>query len=437
MAENMETILSPWETEAFIEHFQALPLEEFGTKRWFEHHKVLMLLNQQSVLEISSMREESVKELFITFQKIPVLIYEAIQIEIWKHKVFPMLIEINEEPSNTFILFSVFYHEELAVSLLENVLYHSETIETIDDCILDLIDYAINNITHLLFGKKQELEINDRTSSCLQELLEKWSELEFDIGIKCISILRYLSEFANNLPLCALSRMLCTHDLPYLLCQLIESKPWTKLINGEKFCYDGKWEKVNFSEEDKICKTEGQVWFGLREILLNPNCAPYYEITEFRLSQFLKLQKFLHEHVLDQIPPLLDLRKWLSYLNVTSQASNAQRPINVEMIPEIRSTIMDKHNKKWKKLAKNQSKTLFTKNIDEIKATAQILSESYDMNKLDIVDGKKCFLCKNTAKKRCSKCKEAWYCDRECQVKDWNNHKDFCTKIEQFKETND
>lgn len=73
---------------------------------------------------------------------------------------------------------------------------------------------------------------------------------------------------------------------------------------------------------------------------------------------------------------------------------------------------MEKYNKKWKRLAKNQSKTLFTKNIDEIKATAQILSESYDMNKIEIVDGKKCFLCKNTANKRCSKCKEAWYCDR-------------------------
>lgn len=40
--------------------------------RWFEHHKVLMLLNQQSILEISSMREESVKELFISFQKVHV-----------------------------------------------------------------------------------------------------------------------------------------------------------------------------------------------------------------------------------------------------------------------------------------------------------------------------------------------------------------------------
>ena len=73
---------------------------------------------------------------------------------------------------------------------------------------------------------------------------------------------------------------------------------------------------------------------------------------------------------------------------------------------------MEKHHKKWKRLAKHQSKTLFTKNIEDIKTTAQILSESYDMEKLEIIDQKKCFLCKEIAKQRCSKCKEAWYCGR-------------------------
>ena len=63
---------------------------------------------------------------------------------------------MNEEPTNTFILFSVFYHEELAVSLLENVLFHSESIEIMDDCVLDLIDYAVNNITVLLYGENED-----------------------------------------------------------------------------------------------------------------------------------------------------------------------------------------------------------------------------------------------------------------------------------------
>lgn len=53
--------------------------------------------------------------------------------------------------------------------------------------------------------------------------------------------------------------------------------------------YDGKWEMMKENDEDKICRVEGQVWIGLREILLNPKCAPYYEITEFRMSQLVKV----------------------------------------------------------------------------------------------------------------------------------------------------
>ena len=94
------------------------------------------------------------------FIQISVIIHEAIQIGIWKHKVLPLLIEMNEEPTNTFILFSIFYHEELAVSLLENVLFHFESIGTIDNCVLDLIDYAVNNITALLFGEIDDFESN-------------------------------------------------------------------------------------------------------------------------------------------------------------------------------------------------------------------------------------------------------------------------------------
>ena len=53
--------------------------------------------------------------------------------------------------------------------------------------------------------------------------------------------------------------------------------------------YNGKWEKIGDNDYDKICKFEGQVWFGLRELLLNPKCAPYYDITEVRASQLSKV----------------------------------------------------------------------------------------------------------------------------------------------------
>lgn len=65
-------------------------------------------------------------------------------------------------------------------------------------------------------------------SSCLEEIVEKQKAFEFDIGMRCISILHYLIEILDSLPLCAVSRMLAIHDVPYLLAQLIENQPWKK-----------------------------------------------------------------------------------------------------------------------------------------------------------------------------------------------------------------
>ncbi|KAG7205046.1 hypothetical protein KM043_005427 [Ampulex compressa] len=436
MSERVEYIVAPWEAEAFVESLKPTELQDVCTNGWFEFHKRLILLNQQSVLEISGLREESIKEWFVTLKKIPILIYEAIQIDIWKHKVFPRLIEMNGEPENTFMIFSVFYHEDVAVSLLENVLFHCDSAESMDDSVLDLVDYAVKYAALLLDTKVVEIYENIKDpNSCLEEILEKKKELEFDIGMRSISILRYLAEFLDSLPLSVLSRMLATHDIPYLLVQLIENKPWKKEdAEGEIMIYNGSWKRIKKEELGKISKMEGQVWFGLRELLLNPKCAPYYEITEHRLAHLLKLQKYLHEDTLDQISPLLDLKRWLSYLNISPSHSRATRGVNVEIMPQIKSSIVEKYHKKWKKLAKHQSKYMFTKDIEYIKNSAQILSDAYDLDKLDCIDTKQCFLCTEIAKKRCSKCKEAWYCGRECQVKDWENHRITCEKITKAKE---
>ncbi|EFN80765.1 Zinc finger MYND domain-containing protein 10, partial [Harpegnathos saltator] len=363
---------------------------------------------------------------------IAVLIHEVIQIDIWKHKVFPLLIDLNGEPSNTFMLFSVLYHEVVAASLLENILFHYESVQMLDDTVIDLIDYSVQRVTMLLDEKSLEIyeSLQVKTpNSCLEEILEKLKTFEFDIGMRCISILHYLIEFLDNLPLYVVSRMLVIHDIPYLFTQLIENQPWKKQNeNGEMLIYDASWKKIQVDETKKVFKREGQVWFTLRELLLNPKCSSYYKITEHRLSQLTKLQRYLHEDLLDQIAPLVELKRWLSYLNIpsTMPSPNAAKPVFVEVIPQVKLSVLKKYHKKWNKLARHQSKYLFTTDTNYIKDAAQILSDVYDLEKLDRIKTKKCFLCQELSKKRCSKCKEAWYCSRQCQVKDWDNHKDIC-----------
>ena len=40
-----------------------------------------------------------------------------------------------------------------------------------------------------------------------------------------------------------------------------------------------------------------------------------------------------------------------------------------------------------------------------------------------------CSVCGKESTSRCSKCKTVYYCSRECQLRDWPNHKQSCNKI--------
>mmetsp|Transcript_11869 Transcript_11869/g.32105 ORF Transcript_11869/g.32105 Transcript_11869/m.32105 type:complete len:94 (+) Transcript_11869:138-419(+) len=47
----------------------------------------------------------------------------------------------------------------------------------------------------------------------------------------------------------------------------------------------------------------------------------------------------------------------------------------------------------------------------------------------ELLDEPKCELCGKDAEKRCSRCKTAWYCSRECQLAGWKKHKPFCQMV--------
>jgi len=54
----------------------------------------------------------------------------------------------------------------------------------------------------------------------------------------------------------------------------------------------------------------------------------------------------------------------------------------------------------------------------------------YNYNIIDgLIEGFKCGNCQKEASKRCSKCKQEFYCTRECQVQHWKEHKKVCKPL--------
>jgi hypothetical protein len=56
----------------------------------------------------------------------------------------------------------------------------------------------------------------------------------------------------------------------------------------------------------------------------------------FNWNFVFQLQRHLHEDVLDQIAPLIELKRWLSYLNISPAMSSSKScPVHVEVIPQV------------------------------------------------------------------------------------------------------
>lgn len=119
------------------------------------------------------------------------LVHEVVLIDLWKHKVLPCLLKLDPEPEGTFLAYSILYHEAVCVSLLELVMFHGSAAEALADSAHDLEDYAYGAVSQLLVIDGEEK----------RELVKQRDDLCFDIGIRCLSILRYLAEHLDRLDL--------------------------------------------------------------------------------------------------------------------------------------------------------------------------------------------------------------------------------------------
>lgn len=445
--DGLQVLLSS-EAEAYIEAFNAFDIKEIGSPRFYLQHEYLERLNMQAVISASKDEDEFVKEFFISFEKIPVLIHDLITTEIWKQKVFPELIRVDREPDLVFPLYTVLYHEAIVVNLLETLLFHQEACQSAGDAIVDLIDFCYRKLTHLTGtclnrsdDDNDELDITTISSkvsaSTVEELENQEEKLKFSIAIKTISILSYIINHLSSLPLACSERILNTHDVPLLFVQLIESSPWTREKSGTilKFA-DSKWQKVATSDRFVLVKTEGQVWISIFQLLLTGENRGRYELTSYKKGILLRMRPYLSEILLDQIPSLIELQRYLDQLAIMDPPS-VKRDLILEQVPEIWDRIMKTYEGQWVKIAQKQNQLYFNASNGNLRHLANRLAETYSMDAFEnlITEPPKCGVCGQLATKRCSRCANEWYCSRECQVAHWPKHKKSCNLMYEATQT--
>ncbi|XP_003476744.1 zinc finger MYND domain-containing protein 10 isoform X1 [Cavia porcellus] len=425
-------LLLPGEADTLVQQLRSFRPQEMGSEGWNQQHEKMEKLNMQAILDATASQGERIQELLVTYGKIPTLVEELIAVEMWKLKVFPVLCRLEDfKPLNTFPIYMVVHHEASIINLLETVFFHKEVCESADDTLLDLVDYCHRKLTLLIGqtshgGPPKEKEFQDSTP--MQELQNQAALMEFEISLKALSVLRYITDCVDSLSLSTLSRMLSTHNLPCLLVELLEHSPWRRQEGGKLQQFEsGHWQAVTPSEQQKLSKLEGQVWIALYNLLLSPAARSQYYLTSFAKGQLLKLQAFLTDILLDQLPNLADLKGFLAHLALV-ETQPPKKDLVLEQIPEIWQRLEQENKGKWQAIAKHQLQHVFSPSEQDLRLQARRWSETYRLDVLEAVAPERphCAYCNAEASKRCSRCQKEWYCCRECQVKHWEKHRKAC-----------
>ncbi|XP_029288083.1 zinc finger MYND domain-containing protein 10 isoform X2 [Cottoperca gobio] len=353
-----------------------------------------------------------------------------ILVEVWKHKVFPVLCQLQDfNPKSTFHLYMVIHHEATIINLLETIMYNKDSCEAAGDSVLDLVDYCHRKLTLLASRATREGQhslTGKAGVSSIEELQMQSAALEFEISLKAVSVLRFITDHTESISV--INRMLCTHNMPCVLVQLIDCCPWSRCQQGEAEKYiNGRWQRIPVEDRLKMTKLDGQIWISLYNLLLKEDCQRKYDFNNFNKNQLLKLRGYLTEVLMDQLPNLVELQRYLAHLALTDPAP-PRKELILEQIPEMWNHIVRENNGKWKAIAKYQVKETFSPSERDLRLQAQRLDRVYNLDVLEslLPEKPKCGSCGKEAVKRCSQCQGEWYCHRECQVKHWPKHKRAC-----------
>lgn len=388
-------ILSVDEAERYVESLREFSIEEVGSDAWMDQHELLEKLNLQAHHCTMSNSDEFVLEAILTFDKLKVLIHDLIITEAWVDLVFPNMIDTLAE-KNSMRTYFILYHQASLINLFEVLLYHKHVCEAGGEMLIELVDYCARKLMRLNGGydfssydpvqdqqtisslgsaensndnAKKFLEKMEKRTP-VEDLMQHLSQIEFRVCITAVAIARFLCEHSDSLVLSVSTRITDTHDYLVLMIPLIENPPWTRRIPAAAG-KPAKWQKlIDFKWTDvlpidllKLTKLEGQPWLALFALLSKKVFRERYHINSFRKDQLLRVRKFLNDILLDQLPVLADIQRYMDELAMSDgsqdPAANATSSLfKFQQVAVYREKLLK--NKNWKTIALEQLRLTFT-----------------------------------------------------------------------------
>lgn len=98
---------------------------------------------------------------------------------------------------------------------------------------------------------------------------------------------------------------------------LVESQFWMRRndrVGALQKYVDSAWRTVAASDRAALCKTEAQLWLIVTNLCMDAAAQQRYHMHSYRKNQLMRLKKFMNEVLVDQLPPLRDLQRYLEEL---------------------------------------------------------------------------------------------------------------------------
>ncbi len=224
------------------------------------------------------------------------------------------------------------------VNLLECLCYHAHAVGAVKDASLDLTDYCARRLAALHSRAKAFRELNParnpeekpaefadklKNRSAREELEEQALQIEFTVSVSCVALVRMVCEHVGELTVAAVSRIVDKHDFLLSVIPLIEHPPWTRARqDGTKRIWqkldNGEWTDVPHDRLLDVTKLEAQAWFALYWLSMHQEIRKRYGFDAYRKQTLLRARRFVNDVLLDQIPVLADLQRFMDELAIVS-----------------------------------------------------------------------------------------------------------------------
>ncbi|XP_064091263.1 LOW QUALITY PROTEIN: zinc finger MYND domain-containing protein 10-like [Macrobrachium nipponense] len=455
MASVCSTLLRPFEVDNYVENLECIRIEEMFSQRWVKQSCRLIQLSVEVALETSHRREEYVQRSITLHNKGLVIIWHLLMGESWRLHLLPLVWKQGTPPTSSLPLMLVLQTESAALTILESLVFHEESAEALDALVLDVIDYCVRQLTFLTsyaqyhevppytpeaalkasggLSNSESAESGEETVSTIQgEVSEEKNRLCMVLACRSVAVIQLLTACRSKLPLCAMTSLLQTHDVPQLLATLLQLTPWKATHKDTAYDFqDGQWvTEKDAKPSGPVNRIEGQIWVTLYTLLMDQETLSMYELSQGRRAALLKIRGKLNEALLSHLPVLEPFAKWLSALALTTP-QQARPPPLVTTVRQLGDGVVSQWTGRWQELFQILAPRCLSPSQESLSTLATSMSAAWNLEALEALlpDIPVCAVCGSPAGRRCSRCRMQWYCRRECQVKHWPTHQSLCDVI--------